>query len=139
MAKKLVIDTSAFFASAARLSPLAQEGAALSTPDLVVFEFAKVVREEMSRAQSSGNIKRARVMLGLEQRFPKLLRALEVEVWSSEFSVDDVERLYTEVAKGHEPGDSMIWLKMQKKGLDTIATADSEDWVALGAKVLPLR
>ena len=136
--KNLVIDTSGFFASAARLQSLAGDGSTLSTPDLVVFEFAKVVAEEISRAKGSGNDRRTKLMLGLQQRFPKLLRELEVEVWSSGFSIDDVDRLYVEISKGHEPGDAMIWLRMQSKGFDTIATADPKDWNALGAKVVPL-
>ena len=136
--KKVVIDTSGFFASGGGLRSLAEEGAVLSTPDLVVFEFAKVVREEMSRADSSGNSRRVRILLSLEERFPRLLRTLEVDLFSSEFSIDDVDSLYAGVAKGHEPGDVMIWLKMQKEGLDTIATADIKDWEALGAKVIAL-
>lgn len=134
----VVIDTSGFFVSAGRLRTLVESGSMLSTPDLVVFEFLKSVRKESATSRGKGNIKRSRVMAALERRLPGLLRGLEVEVWASAFDIDDVEEVYRLTDEGHEPGDAMIWVKMRKAGLDTIATSDTSDWEALGAKVVPL-
>lgn len=136
--RKAVIDTSGFFVSAARLRNLVESGDALSTPDLVIFEFLKSVRKEASMSRGAGNTKRAGVMAALERRLPELLRGLEVEVWGTDFGIDDVDQVYSLTEDGHEPGDAMIWVKMQRAGLDTIATADTSDWKALGAKVISL-
>ena len=67
-------------------------------------------------------------MEALEERFPGLLRSLEIEVWTSGFAIDDVDELYRLLSEGHEPGDAMIWIKMKKVGRDTVATADASDW-----------
>lgn len=138
MKEKIVVDTSGFFASAAKLGALLDGGGTLSAPDLVVFEFTRTIREEIERARGSGNLRRAEVMEALEERFPGLLRSLEIEVWTSGFAIDDVDELYRLLSEGHEPGDAMIWIKMKKVGLDTVATADASDWEALGARVVPL-
>jgi hypothetical protein len=61
---------------------------------------------------------------GLEGMLPKLLRQLEITAKSPEFDIDDVDELYRYLSKGHEPGDAIIWLKMRKAGLNTIATDD---------------
>ena len=138
MIEKLVVDTSGFFASAAKLGALLDGGGTLSAPDLVVFEFTRTIREEIERARGSGNLRRAEVMEALEERFPGLLRSLEIEGWTSGFAIDDVDELYRLLSEGHEPGDAMVWIKMKKVGLDTVATADASDWEALGARVVPL-
>jgi predicted nucleic acid-binding protein len=135
---RVVVDTSGFFAPAARLKALIESGAVLSTADLALFEFVKAVRREASKARGAGKLRRAEAMEGLERRFPGFLRALEIEIWTSRFSHDDLDEVYRRVAAGHEPGDSMIWVKMKNLGLDTIATSDASDWKAIGAKVVPM-
>ena len=133
-----MIDTSGFFVAGSRLRALTKARSSLSAPDLVVFEFVKAIREEADKARGSGNLGRARVMSTLEDRFPSLIRSLDIQLWTSEFTEDDVEELYRLLSKGHEAGDAMIWIKMKKLGLDTVATADVSDWEALGANVVPL-
>ena len=136
--KKVVVDTSGFFVSASRLRTLVESRVSLSAPDLVLFEFVKSVRREASLARGAGNVKRAELMAALESRLPDVLRGLEVDVWGAAFNMDDLDEVYRLLAKGHEVGDAMIWLKMKRAGFDTIATADTSDWKALGAKVVPL-
>jgi len=70
------------------------------------------------------------------QQFPQLLTDLEINVVSPEFSSGDVGNLYSMISKGYDSGDAMIWLKMQKAGLDTILTDNVSDWKELGAKVI---
>ena len=77
-------------------------------------------------------------MAALEAKLPELLHGLDVEVWAWTFGMAEVDEVYGLLAGGHEPGDAMIWVKMKRAGIDTIATADGEDWKALGAKVVPL-
>ena len=136
--KAIVVDTSGFFVSEARLRTLVDGGASLSTPDLVVFEFTKTVQEEADKALSVGNRRRAEVKGALRKKFPDLLRSLEVEVWDPGFTMGDVDEVYRLLSEGHEPGDATIWVKMRKAGLDTVASADVSDWTALGAKVISL-
>lgn len=138
MTEAVVLDTSCLFAGTKRLRALLKEGSALLTVDLVVFEFAKVMRDEISNADNSGNSRRKTVLENLDARLPTLLRSLRIDVKSPEFALDEVDELYRYLSGGHEPGDALIWLKMKKLGLDTIATEDVLDWKALGAKVVPL-
>ena len=72
----------------------------------------------------------------IKERFPKLLRSLEIEIMSPEFSIDDLEKLYDEVKNGKDPGDCIIWLKMQNAGLNSIITQNISDWKKLGANVV---
>ena len=136
--RRIVVDTSGLFVSASRLRALVDMGAALSVPDLVVFEFLKSVRQEASEARGSGNKRREEVMAALERRLPAILRALEIDVWAPELTLDALDEVYTLLAQGHEPGDALIWVKMKKEGLDTIATSDVSDWKAMGASVVSL-
>lgn len=136
--KKVVVDTSALFVSVSRLRSLVDSGAQLSVPDLVLFEFVKSVRKEGSIARGNGNTRRVELMSALEERLPHFLTGLEAEVWGSDFDMTDLAQFYRLLQGGHEPGDAMIWIKMRKAGLDTIATADASDWRALGADVISL-
>ncbi|MBI2937174.1 MAG: hypothetical protein HYY22_03115 [Thaumarchaeota archaeon] len=137
--KQVVIDTSAFFAGTKKIRSLIENGIKLSTIDLVVFEFTKVMETEIAQARRSGKTQRLELLQALKERYPKLLRTFEIEVKSPEFSIDDVDQLYTEISKGHDSGDAMIWLKMQKAGLNTIVTDNTFDWINLGAKVINLK
>ena len=89
-------------------------------------------------ARGVGNTRRAEIMAALERRLPGVLRDLGIEVWGSPFGMSDLDEVLRLVAKGHEAGDAMIWVKMQKTGLDTIATGDVSDWKSLGAHVVSL-
>ena len=89
-------------------------------------------------ARGSGNLKRAELMSSLERRLPDVLRGLQIEVWGSAFDFKDLLEAYDLMARGHEPGDAMVWVRMKKAGLRTIATADASDWRSLGADVIPL-
>ncbi len=136
--QELVIDTSAFFAKTSKLRSFIEEGTKLSTIDLVVFEFTKLMEVEIREATKAKRQDRLDMLLAVKDRFPKLLNMLEIEIRSPEFSFDDLLKLYGEVAKGHDPGDCMIWLKMQRAGLDSVITQNTSHWKKLGANVLPL-
>ncbi|MDG6934849.1 MAG: type II toxin-antitoxin system VapC family toxin [Nitrososphaerota archaeon] len=132
----IIVDTSAFFAGTRKLRTIIEKGERLLTIDLIVFEFTKVLEDEIRRSVGSGNTKRAEMLRGLRDRFPKLLSDLEINVTSPEFSSTDVNRLYSMISKGLDSGDAMIWIKMQKAGCDTILTDNVSDWRELGAKVV---
>ncbi len=132
----VIVDTSAFFAGIRKLHAIVENGDRLSTIDLIVFEFTKVMEDEIDRAKGSGNVARAKMLQRIRERFPQLLTGLEIDVVSPEFSSEDVGSLYSMISKGYDSGDAMIWLKMQKAGLDTILTDNVSDWKELGAKVI---
>ncbi len=136
--QELVINTSAFFAKASKLRPFIEDGTQLSTIDLVVFEFTKLMEVEIREAAKAKKQHRLEMLKAVRNRFPKLLRTLGIEIRSPEFRFDDLSKLYIEVSKGHDPGDCMIWLKMQRAGLNSIITQDIAHWKKLGANVLPL-
>jgi len=133
---RVIVDTSAFFAATKKLHTIIEKGDRLSTIDLIVFEFTKVMEDEIDRARGSGNVARAKMLRLIRERFPQLLTDLEINVVSPEFSSGDVGNLYSMISKGYDSGDAMIWLKMQKAGLDTILTDNVSDWKELGAKVI---
>lgn len=139
--KIIVMDTSAFFAPAQSLRDLLVESQASSasfvTLDLMIFEFLKVVEEEIAMARGKNNLRRLKVLQSLRERFTRLLDDLGIVVKVGEdFALADIEQACSSISKGHESGDSMIWIKMQKLGLDTILTEDLKHWKNLGAKVL---
>ncbi len=136
--QELVIDTSGFFAKASKLRSFIEDGTQLSTIDLVVFEFTKLMEVEIREAAKAKKQDRLEMLKAVRNRFPELLRTLGIEIRSPEFRFDDLSKLYIEVCKGHDPGDCMIWLKMQRAGLSSIITQDIAHWKRLGANVLPL-
>ena len=134
--QKLVIDTSAFFSKSSRLGSLVQGGSKLLTIDLVIFEFVKTIEVEINEATQAKRQKRVEMLKAIKERFPKLLRSLEIEIISPQFSIADLEKLYAEVKNGKDPGDCMIWLKMQNAGVNSIITQNISDWKELGANVV---
>ena len=133
---QVVVDTSAFFAGTKRLREIMGKGVTLSTIDLIVFEFTKVMEDEINRARGAGNTKRAQMLRNIRDRFPQLLKDLDVDVASPTFSSADVSDLYSLIAKGYDSGDAMIWIKMKKVGMGTILTDNISDWKKLGASVI---
>lgn len=136
----IVIDTSGFFASAGSLKDVVarQESGevSLATLDLVIFEFLKVIEQEVDKARGKGNLKRVKVLQSLRERFPRLLREFQIELKTGDdFSIRDLDEVYSLISRGQESGDSMIWIKMQKLGLKTILTDDLRHWRSLGADV----
>ncbi len=103
--QKLVIDTSAFFSKSSRLGSLVQGGSKLLTIDLVIFEFVKTIEVEINEATQAKRQKRVEMLKAIKERFPKLLRSLEIEIISPQFSIADLEKLYAEVKNGKDPGD----------------------------------
>lgn len=133
--RELVIDTSGFFVSASRLESLRENGK-LVTIDLVVFEFVKVMEIEIHEARASKKIKKLEMLEAIRDRMPQLMRALQIDIRSPEFTFDDLLQLQSQVSIGVDPADCMIWLKMCRAGLDSIVTRNSADWKKLGAKVV---
>ena len=136
----IVIDTSGFFAPSRSLKGLVvqQESGEVSlvTLDLVIFEFLKVIEQEIDRARGKGNLRRMKVLQSLRERFPRLLHEFDIEIKTGDdFSLGDLDEAYSLISRGHESGDSMIWIKMQKLGLKTILTDDLRHWRSLGADV----
>ena len=78
------------------------------------------------------------MLIAVRDRFPGLLADLGIEIKSPIFSWGDLPVLYEEIAKGQDAGDCMIWLKMQKIGLKSILTQNTDDWEKLGADVMTL-
>lgn len=142
--KVIVIDTSGFFAPTERLKSIilqkqVGEERKLVTLDLVVFEFLKVIEEEMNKANGKGNQGRVRVLQSVRDHFSSILQELDIEIKTGDdFTVENVEEAYSLISRGHESGDSMIWMKMQKLGFDTILTNNVRHWKRLGARVLPV-
>ncbi|MFI5421862.1 MAG: hypothetical protein ACHQ1H_12910 [Nitrososphaerales archaeon] len=137
--RELVIDTSGFFSKSSKLMALKENGSIqLSTIDLVILEFIKVMEVEINRAMSSKKADRVVILNAIRERFPKLIRELDIKIKSPEFLYEDILDLYSHVDKGLDPADSMIWLKMQRAGLDSVATRNVSDWKKLGAKVIAL-
>ncbi len=106
------------------------------TIDLVIFEFVKTIEVEINEATQAKRQKRVEMLKAIKERFPKLLRSLEIEIISPQFSIADLEKLYAEVKNGKDPGDCMIWLKMQNAGVNSIITQNISDWKELGANVV---
>ena len=138
MANKTVVDTSGFFAPVKKLKDTINEQQSLATLDIIVFEFLKVIEQEIDIARWKGNSRREKVLQSLRERFPTLIHELGIEIESASFSLADVDETYSLTANGHESGDSIIWLKMKKLGWNRILTEDVRHWKSLGAEVVPI-
>lgn len=139
--KVIVIDTSAFFAATENLKGVIarQEGREVSlvTLDLMIFEFLKVIEQEIDGAKGKGNLRRVKILQILSERFPKLLDEFAIEIKTgTDLTLEDITETYSLISRGHESGDSIIWIKMQKLGFETILTDDFGHWRSLGADVL---
>lgn len=139
--KVIVIDTSAFFAATENLKGVVarQEGREVSlvTLDLMIFEFLKVIEQEIDGAKGKGNLRRVKILQSLSERFPKLLDEFAIEIKTgTDLTLEDITETYSLISRGHESGDSIIWIKMQKLGFETILTDDLGHWRSLGADVL---
>lgn len=132
----VVVDTPGFFSGAKKLRTIIDKGDKLSTIDLVVFEFTKVMEDEIDEARAAGKSTRVQMLQHIKDRFPRLLKDLEIELESPTFTFEDLAELYSMISKGFDSGDSMIWLKMQRAGLNTILTDNRSDWKRIGAKVI---
>jgi hypothetical protein len=132
----VVVDTSAFFAGTRKLRSILERGERLATIDLIVFEFTKVMEDEIDRANGSGKAARGKMLVEIRKRFPQLLNELEIEVASPMFLASDVSNLYSMIEKGYDSGDAMICIKMQKLGWNSILTDNVSDWHELGASVV---
>jgi len=133
--KQVVVDTSGFFAGAAKLGALLADGFKLIALDLIIFEFVKVVDREINLAKQAAKLSRVKTLTRLRDQFPALLQELEIELISPEFSIRDLKKLYS-LTEDKDPGDCMIWLKMQNAGYSSILTDNTKDWKKLGADVI---
>ena len=134
--KRVVVDTSGFFAGASKLAELLSTGHKLIAIDLTVFEFVKVLDREINLAKQAGRSKRIKTLTRVRDRFPALVDELEIELISSDFTGKDLKKLYSLISEGKDPGDCMIWLKMQNSGLSSILTDNIKHWKEIGADVM---
>ncbi len=113
--KVIVIDTSAFFAATENLKGVIarQEGREVSlvTLDLMIFEFLKVIEQEIDGAKGKGNLRRVKILQILSERFPKLLDEFAIEIKTgTDLTLEDITETYSLISRGHESGDSIIWI-----------------------------
>ena len=139
--REIIVDTSAFFAKISDLRKLMVDGKTkLSTLDLVVFEFVKLMQAELGDAKRKKRDERFKMLIAVRDRFPALLTDLGIEIKSPNFASEDLSELYVKYVKDQQQdaGDCMIWLKMQKIGLRSVLTQNASDWKKLGADVISL-
>jgi hypothetical protein len=115
---------------------LLAEGCKLIVVDLIIFEFVKVLDREINLAKQTARLKRIKALTRLRDRFPTLLKELEIEMISPDFTTQNLKQLYSLTSEGKAPGDCMIWLKMRNAGLSSILTDNTKHWKELGADVV---
>ena len=95
---------------------------------VVIYEVHKILEYELNLAIKKGNEKRSQVLQNLRDRFPSLIRDLDVRILSTDVQTSDLNTLESNMRKfAIDIGDAIICEDMKRNNLEMILSGD-EDW-----------
>lgn len=131
--KMVFIDTNAFFKARNIFENLIDKGYELVTSTIVIYEFIKVI-DELIREEKSEEKKK--LYLRIKNRFPKLLKELNVKILSHNLSYKDVEEaMEMSEKKNVDIGDALIFKLIKSEGIRNILTYD-KDWKRFSVNII---
>lgn len=86
--KRVFVDTNAFFRGKRKFLELIEKGYRLVTCIIVIYEFLKVIDELIAVEKK---LDRKNLYVGLKERFPILLRELDIDIIAHKFSISDIQ------------------------------------------------
>ena len=126
--KTIFIDTTAWFSSRAQFQSVILNQWELVTSSLVVYEFLKIIEQELEIATQKANNNRYNLLMNLKGRFPELLSFCNVKILPLEFKVIDLNSVYKLIKKHQiDVGDALNYLLLQRKEINYILS-DDKDW-----------
>ncbi|MHA1664676.1 MAG: type II toxin-antitoxin system VapC family toxin [Candidatus Njordarchaeales archaeon] len=129
----IFIDTNAFFKAKEIFVRLIKERNQLVTSTIVIYEFIKITEELIFNERNEA---RKKLYIRLKQRFPILLKELEISVLSHLLKNNDIIDAYNVMSeKDIDIGDALIYILMKKKGIKKILTFDN-DWTRLDVEII---
>ena len=126
--KTIFIDTTAWFSSRAQFQSVILNQWELVTSSLVVYEFLKIIEQELEIATQKANNNRYNLLMNLKGRFPELISFCNVKILPLEFKVIDLNSVYKLIKKHQiDVGDALNYLLLQRKEINYILS-DDKDW-----------
>ena len=124
MVERIFIDSNAFFKRKEKFMEIISKGHPLVINNIVVYEVIKVLDELISES----NDKKAKLYKMLKERFPKLLKDLDVEIKCTNLDNERLLMCY-EIMKNKnvDIGDAIIYLFMVDNKIQKILSYD-DDW-----------
>ncbi len=126
--KTIFIDTTAWFSSRAQFQSVILNQWELVTSSLVVYEFLKIIEQELEIATQKANNNRYNLLMNLKGRFPELLSFCNVKILPLDIKVIDLNSVYKLIKKHQiDVGDALNYLLLQRKEINYILS-DDKDW-----------
>ena len=126
--KTIFIDTTAWFSSRAHFQSAILNQWELVTSSLVVYEFLKIIEQELEIATQKANNNRYNLLMNLKGRFPELLSFCNVKILPLDIKVIDLNSVYKLIRKHQiDVGDALNYLLLQRKEINYILS-DDKDW-----------
>ena len=126
--KTIFIDTTAWFSSRTQFQSAILNQWELVTSSLVVYEFLKIIEQELEIATQKANNNRYNLLMNLKGRFPELLSFCNVKILPLDIKVIDLNSIY-KLIKRHQidVGDALNYLLLQRKEINYVLS-DDKDW-----------
>ncbi|MBA7532378.1 hypothetical protein ES705_24604 [subsurface metagenome] len=126
--KTIFIDITAWFSSRAQFQSVILNQWELVTSSLVVYEFLKIIEQELEIATQKANNNRYNLLMNLKGRFPELLSFCNVKILPLDIKVIDLNSVYKLIKKHQiDVGDALNYLLLQRKEINYILS-DDKDW-----------
>lgn len=126
--KTIFIDTTAWFSSRTQFQSAILNQWELVTSSLVVYEFLKIIEQELEIATQKANDNRYNLLMNLKGRFPELLSFCNVKILPLDIKVIDLNSVYKLIKKHQiDVGDALNYLLLQRKEINYILS-DDKDW-----------
>ena len=126
--KTIFIDTTAWFSSRAHFQSAILNQWELVTSSLVVYEFLKIIEQELEISTQKANNNRYDLLMNLKGRFPELLSFCNVKILPLDIKLIDLDSVYKLIKKYQiDVGDALNYLLLQRKEITYILSND-KDW-----------
>lgn len=126
--KTIFIDTTAWFSSRAHFQSAILNQWELVTSSLVVYEFLKIIEQELEISTQKANNNRYNLLMNLKGRFPELLSFCNVKILPLDIKLIDLDSVYKLIKKYQiDVGDALNYLLLQRKEITYILSND-KDW-----------
>ncbi len=129
--KRVFLDTTVWFGSKYQLTVAIKDDWRLITSPIVVYEFLKIIQNEINLASQKKEIKRLKLLKNIKTRFPVLIRDLDVIILSltmEKETITDAMALMEQFTI--DIGDALNYQLIKKNNIHYILSND-KDWERL--------
>ncbi len=130
-ARQVFLDTTAWFGSKYQLAVAIKDDWRLMTSPIVVYEFFKIIQNEINLADQKKKKKRTKLLMNIKTRFPLLIRDLDVKILSltmKKETITDAMALMEQFSI--DIGDALNYQLVKQNNIHYILGKD-KDWERL--------